>query len=72
MLTEIDAASFKPFINKDKTLILGYSKDKDNVYLYNKKLPHIDAASFRFDNDNFVDNDNHYDRNGDVITPLNE
>jgi len=72
VLTEIDAASFKPFINNDKTLILGYSKDKDNVYLYNKKLAHIDARSFRYDNDNFVDNDNHYDRNGDVITPLNE
>jgi len=70
--TEIDATSFHPFLDADQRALMGFSKDKHSVYLYNTKLPHIDVATFTYDNYDFRDKDNHYDRNGQVITPLNE
>jgi len=70
--TEIDAASFRPFLDQGKRLLMGFSKDKNSVYLFNTKLPHIDAASFTYENYDFRDNNNHYDRNGQVVTPINE
>ena len=69
--TDIDAESFRAFTHEGKRLLCGYSKDKNHVYLHNKKLESIDAATFTYDhNDNFVDKNNHYDTRGNVITPL--
>ncbi len=69
--TEIDADSFHPFLDANQQLLMGFSKDKNCVYLFNIKLPHIDVATFTYDSYDFRDKDNHYDRNGQVITPLN-
>jgi len=70
--TDIDAVSFHPFIDHQGRLVIGFSKDKNSVYLFDRALPHIDAASFTYENNDFRDKDNHYDSNGEVITPLNE
>ena len=70
--TEIDAASFQTFTAEKNKNVGGFAKDKNHVYRYDKVQEHMDAATFEYSNDNFVDKNNHYTWYGKAITPLNE
>jgi len=64
--TDIDASTFKPFL-KAGVLFHGFSKDKNYVYKYSKKITHIDVASFRLNGETMRDKYNRYDADGDIF-----
>ena len=64
--TDIDAASFQPFLIAGR-LFHGFSKDKHYVYKFNRKIKHIDVASFRLVGDILRDKHNRYDADGDIF-----
>ena len=64
--TDIDAESFQVFLVAGR-LFHGFSKDKSFVYKFNKKITHIDVASFRVVGDTIRDKYNRYDVDGDIF-----